>query len=146
MWLNTNTCRASHSLSFRSDCVVPLHYCKADAFCMGSANIRLDDGAMSLFHFSVSANCDVTTDEQNIATIRGYPKLTGVCTRDGITRTPETYYKLAETDGADGLMYNGVLNCTSSDCDAASCAVVVKNWAAGSCNTVRGCRLRLWWL
>jgi hypothetical protein len=44
----------------------------ADAFCMGSANTRLAAGGMAAFHFSMSGNCDVTSDAGNVATIRGY--------------------------------------------------------------------------
>jgi len=102
-------------------------------FCMGSANTRLSSNGIVTFAFTDSG-CDVVDQPNNIATIRGYPQATGVCQRDGKTKDPATYYKLEQTEGTGGLVFTGVMNCTSDDCT--NCAVKVDAWEEGACQAV----------
>jgi len=102
-------------------------------FCMGSANTRLASGGMVTYAFTETGS-DVVDQASNVATIRGYPAVTGSCERDGKTKAPATYYKLKQSEGTTGLVYTGVMQCVSDDCT--NCAVTVAGWEEGSCQAV----------
>ena len=91
---------------------------------------RLSYGGIVTYSYTESG-CDVVDQPTNVATIRGYPKLTGTCTRDGKTKVPATYYKLTQSDKG---VYDGVMNCSSANCS--SCEVTVDGWEEGECHAV----------
>ena len=108
-----------------------------DNLCRGSTIVELATGGITMSYFE-SGGCemDAPDAEDNVVTIRGYPQVTNMCERDGITKFPLTYYNLKIMTNKSGSFYQGYLNCTTSDCTPASCVVTVTDWRAGECRAI----------